>query len=291
MGSKFLESFKEYLKGRYLADETIASHIFNVSQFFQFRKNQFQNLEQITIVEIDEFLSIRLKSLSRRTSGIAIASLRHMIRFLYMSQILKHDFSYQLIRPRVYCNEGLPRGIKREAIKTVLKSIDRSSRKGKKGYAIVLLMAVYGLRPSELCNLKLNLFDWHNDKFCVNRLKSNDYLTLPILPEVGNAIIDYLQSGRPSLNHNYLFDFPQKYKVEALRKVIKGHFKNAKITEHVKLSGFRHGAAIAMVSNRIPFKNISDVLGHRCAESTYVYAKCDIENLRQASLPYIFKEK
>jgi site-specific recombinase XerD len=145
-------------------------------------------------------------------------------------------------------------------------------------------MAVYGLRVSEVLGLSLDALDWEHDKIRVARSKSKDHLDLPLLPEVGNAILDYLQRGRPNSESKALFII----KTCQVQTIVRKYFRQLKLEPHGHATSlFRHSLAMEMVSQGIPLKNIADVLGHRHLASTYVYAKSDVEGLRAAALPAV----
>lgn len=199
--------------------------------------------------------------------------------------MVERDLSSLVISVRIYRNEFLPKGLKRSEIIRVLGQVDRRAEHGMRDYAIMILLATYGLRVSEILSLKLADFDWGHDAIRFYRPKTRDHLDLPLLAEAGNAVIDYLRHERPRVAAPELFVFPQKEKTAKVMSIARKYFQRAgiEVTGNVTRT-FRHSLAMEMVSRDVPFKVISDALGHRNGDSTYVYAKTDVTKLREAAL-------
>jgi len=148
--------------------------------------------------------------------------------------------------------------------------VDRGERNARRDYAMIMLMGVYGLRVSEVLTLRLDLVDWEHDKIRFHRPKTKDCLDLPLLPEVGNAVIEYLQMERPAVTVPELFVLTQKHKDRVVQAMVKRYMKKAGIEpfRHVT-SLFRHSLAMEMVKQSVSVKTIADTLGHRRLETTF----------------------
>ena len=284
MEDDVVDVYAEGLRRAGLSESTIRNQRRWVSRFMR-ECGKGEALDALRIADVDVFLARWLPSLSRRTRRAPISALRRFLTFLRQQDIIGTDLASQVISVRAYRDESLPHGIDRHEIKRVLAQVDRGGANGARDYAILLLMAVYGLRASEVLALTTGSLDWEHDMLRVERPKTRDRLDLPLMPEVGNALLEHLRrTGRPA-EAGGIFAFPQKNKTAALAKVVKRYLRKAGI----KLNGrttslFRHSLAMEMVRQRVPLKHIGDALGHRHPASTYAYAKSDIERLRLAAL-------
>jgi len=172
-----------------------------------------------------------------------------------------------------------------------LRAIDRTTPKGRRDYAIFLLVATYGLRTSEVCALCLDDVAWRTRRINVPRPKVGTPLLLPLTDEVGSALLEYLRGGRPDSTHRHLFlrvEFPLG---PLGRGVIPAAFsawaKRAEISLPARCGPhcIRHALALHLIREGASLKMIGDILGHRSAESTGVYLRLDIDDLRDVALP------
>ncbi|MFN5998859.1 MAG: site-specific integrase [Paracoccaceae bacterium] len=164
---------------------------------------------------------------------------------------------------------------------------DRSPR-GLRDYAILQLLATYGLRQSEICNLRLDDIDWRADTLSIRHTKTRACSMLPLLPAVGDALLDYLRLGRPQVDVREVFirSFAPYAGMKSLYGVVAGRLAAASVTPMGKRGPhvFRHARAVELLRAAVPQKIIGDVLGHRSTESTNVYLKLATEDLRAIAL-------
>ncbi len=227
--------------------------------------------------------------LTRESLQHEIAHVRAFLRFLAGEHLAPPGLDTQIDTPRVYRLERLPRALPWSTVQTLLASIPRKTPLGRRDYAIFLLMATYGLRASEIVDLRLDDIDWRRDTLRVAQRKNSSTLHLPLLNSVGNALVDYLRHTRPASPHRQLF----------LRaRAPAGTLKPTAVTEAFqawsKRSGLgipfqgahclRHAYAVHLLRSGTPLKTIGDILGHRSAESTCVYLRLAIDDLRDVAL-------
>jgi len=284
MEDDIVDVYVQELRQAGLSESAIRNHRCWVSRFVN-ECGEGAALDTLRIAEVDAFLARWLPSLSRKTRHLPVSALRKFLAFLHRRDIIEADLASQVIGVRAYRDESLPHGIDRCEIKRVLAQVDRSGPNGTRDYAILLLMAVYGLRASEVLGLTTRSLDWEHDILRVERPKTRDRLDLPLLPEVGNALLDYLRRMRRPADTGPIFEFPQKNKTQAIAWIVKRHLHKAGIDLNGRITSlFRHSLAMEMVQQGVPLKEIGDALGHRHLASTYVYAKSDVERLRLAAL-------
>lgn len=155
--------------------------------------------------------------------------------------------------------------------------------------AILLLLAVYGLRSGELRRLRLEDIDWPGERVRIVRSKSSRPEVLPLTPAVGNAIGRYLRHGRPQGECRTLFltvlaPF-RPLSAGGLYDIVRRHFSRVgTVTKGRGPHGLRHACARNLVEAGLSLKEVGDHLGHRSPEATRIYAKVNLTALRLVAL-------
>jgi integrase len=210
-----------------------------------------------------------------------------------MRGILQKDLSAVLPKIALPRDATIPSVWDQDLVIRLLSSVDRSSAKGKRDYAILLLSCRLGLRAGDIRTLKLEQLHWDDSTLEVVQAKTGTKLILPLTDEVGGALIDYLQSGRPQVAHREVFlkvssPFDPFTTNNNLHHVISYWCLLSGIsfkTPHKRgLHSLRHTLATRLLENGTPFTTISEILGHTTLESTRIYAKADVEALRTVAL-------
>jgi integrase len=134
-----------------------------------------------------------------------LQSVRGFFRYAYKQKLLKIDLASMVPKDNYKKQPKLPSTYSSQEIETMLSTIDRGNSVGKRNHAIVLLAARLGLRASDIANLKFENFLWNQSTIVLNQYKTGKKIGLPILTEVGNAIIDYLKYGRPKSTQPFVF--------------------------------------------------------------------------------------
>jgi len=246
--------------------------------------------DNVSISGIDAYVTSR--AVSRRTRGslkIAIIDLRSFLRYLKTRGWIKNELSDQILVPKRYKFEDIPRELGAEQVDKVLEATraDQSAI-GRRDYAILTLLAIYGLRAGEIIGLRLEDIDWKKDILRVRRCKSGAYAELPLLPDPGNAILAYLRNGRPKTEARQIF-------VRAAAPYAGLAALTTQIRERLAVVGatspgrrgphaFRHARAASLLRGGVTIKEIGDVLGHRSTESTAAYLKLAMDDLRTVAL-------
>lgn len=174
----------------------------------------------------------------------------------------------------------------------MLKAVDRSNPKGKRDVVMILLAARLGLRASDICGLKFENIHWETNTIHLTQRKTKEKIELPLLVEIGNAIVDYLKFGRPISDLPYLFlRVGQPYDKLAeptLHSIVSFYLKQAGIDNIDKKKhgphALRHSLAGILLEKKTPLPVISEVLGHTNTESTKSYLRIDLNSLRQCAL-------
>ena len=194
--------------------------------------------------------------------------------------------------PTLYAFERLPAALTPDEVQAVLESArhDRTPM-GLRNYAILLLLATYGLRAGEVVRLRLEDIDWRHECLHVRQSKTGRTTVLPLLAPVGDAILAYLREGRPTTAAREVFLRAQApiqpfrrgsslYAIVARRLPKAGVRPAGKRGPHT----FRHAHAVRLLRAAVPLKAIGDLLGHTTTASTAIYLKLATEDLREVGL-------
>ena len=185
----------------------------------------------------------------------------------------------------------LPSNFSKEETEILLKSVDRGNPKGKRDYAILLLATKLGLRASDIGELKFENILWERSLITFEQRKTGKRIDLPLLPEIGNATIDYMKHGRPVSDESYCFLHVQspyeRIHTSDIKSLVHFHLKRAGINCKNRRHGphaLRHSFAGNLLRGITPLPVISEALGHSSCESTMYYLRIDIDSLRQCAL-------
>jgi integrase/recombinase XerD len=203
--------------------------------------------------------------------------------------VLGRDLSGTVGWPQAYRLATIPRSITWSEADRVLGYVDRRTPCGRRDYAILLLLVIYGLRGREVAALRLDDIDWKRGRLAVPERKAGHSTAYPLSPPVGDAIVDYLRHGRPATTDRHLF-------IRSLAPVrpLGAAAVSACARRYLLLAGvdvprpgshtLRHTCVQRLVDAEFSLKEIGDFVGHRSPASTEIYAKVAIESLRQVSL-------
>ena len=246
--------------------------------------------DAISVSGIDVYVASRTVSRCTRASlKSATVDLRSFLRYLKISGWTENDTSGEILAPKCYKLEGIPRELCDKHVDKVLE-VTRADHSaiGRRDYAILTLLATYGLRAGEVIGLHLEDIDWKNDILRVRRGKSGAYVELPLLPDPGNAILTYLRRGRPKTDARQVFvrTVAPYTGLAALTTQIRKRLAVVGATSPGRRGphAFRHARAASLLRRGVTIKEIGDVLGHRSPEFTAVYLKLATDDLRTVTL-------
>ncbi len=291
---KTLDDYERYcLDKRYLRSSTMRQRLKEITAFLSYLDARgIGHFRQIQAVDITSFVISR-QHFRPRTLARIVTDIRSFLRYLSLQGILDHDLSQVLPPIRIPKNDTIPSVWNPELVTRLLKSIDRSSGKGKRDYAILILASRLGLRAGDIRTLTLDNLDWEGETLAITQSKTGEPLRLPLTEEIGAALIDYLKSGRPQSEHRQLFlqlnpPFTPFGEDNHLYYILKYWKQLAGIQlptrQRQGLHSLRHTLASQLLQAETPFHVIAEVLGHVSTTSTMIYAKADVENLRSAAL-------
>jgi integrase/recombinase XerD len=217
-----------------------------------------------------------------------VAGLRSFLRFCVIEGLVSTDLSQAALPVTGRRRSSLPRGITGSDAKALLASCDRRSAIGRRDYAVLVMLIRLGLRRGEVARLELDDIDWRAGELVVRgKGARRDRLPLPV--EVGEAIAAYLQRGRPSSDRREVFLRARAplgpIAAGTVSSTVRRACRRAGIAE-VGAHRLRHTVASDMVAAGVPLVQIAQVLRHHSLQSTAVYARVDIEQLRLLAAPW-----
>lgn len=248
-----------------------------------------EGLAGLSVGDIDRYMDRRALKLTRISLKCVAERLRSLVRYLHRAGHVATDLSLHIIAPLIYAYEGVPSILERNQIAALLESTrtDKTPA-GLRDHAILQLLATYGLRSGEIHNLRLEDIDWRTEAIRIRHAKTQSYSFLPLMEPVGEAVLAYLRSGRPTTDAREIFirtRAPYR-KLGKLYNVVRRRLREAGIKPQGKCGPhiFRHARAVEMLRASVPQKLIGDLLGHRSTASTAVYLKLATEDLRAIAL-------
>lgn len=287
-----LKKFLDNLKIKELSDKYIYRNKREIIIFFKYLwSKDIYDISKITNDIIFNYICT-LDKYSQGNKYNIVSKLRGLLKFMYFNQYIKTDLSLCIPKIPINHNNQIPHTIwSSEDIEKLLKSIDTSTNVGKRDYAILTILIYLGLRFTDVKNLKFENIDWKKNVINLNQNKTKKYITLPLLNNVGTAIIDYIKNGRPNVNSKYIFlnNKNEKFTPNSdFSYVLKKYLKLANIDisseKYIGTYSLRHSLATTLLQNRTQLSTISSILGHTDINNTAIYLKVDIPSLRECCL-------
>lgn len=236
-----------------------------------------EDLSAVTLENIYAYIRT-LAGFTYKTVEQHLCSLRAFFRFLYQEGIVTVDFAAEMPMVKARKQTAIPSVWTHEELKRLIGAIDRGSPKGKRDYAIILIACRLGLRCTDIKGLRFENFNWAEKKLCFVQSKTKQPMELPLVPDVGWAVIDYLKYGRPKVESPYIFvrhmaPFLPFSEGDHLNQLIKAYMVKAHIPvsgKHRGMHSLRHTMASVLLEKDTPLPVISDIIGHLDTNSTAV---------------------
>ena len=217
-------------------------------------------------------------------------TLKSFLRYAFLIGLIDHDLSGASLPVKAHQPSLLPIGISRAQTEALLAACDRATVVGRRDYAVILLLARLGLRAIEVSRMQLDDIDWHHGEITV-RGKGRRDERMPLPAEVGDALVDYLMSSRPT-------DAPEVRTVFLAVRAPRRPMDRVTVSSMVARVGgragipsvgahlLRHSLGEAMIRAEVPLAAIGQVLRHHDPLTTTNYARVDVERLRGLAQPW-----
>jgi site-specific recombinase XerD len=284
-------AFADYMRTeKGLSEQTIGYRCRKAHLFIDQIHQQGHTLARVTIPQIDTLLIRKLhqKGYARPSIQTLASSLRAFFRYAESRHWCRPAISAAIKAPRVYRHAELPSSPTWDEVKRLLRTTQGSRPADIRDRAILLLLALYGLRAGEVVRLRLEDLDWKQEILHLTRSKGGRPQYFPLHASVGQALLHYLQKVRPSCPHRQVFLTLRAPIIplsrDALTALVGRRWKplNVPIRHHGPHS-LRHACATRLINQGVPLKTIADHLGHQDLEATRIYAKVDLTRLREVA--------
>jgi integrase/recombinase XerD len=251
-----------------------------------------EGLATLTHLDVDGYMQYRAGSAGRRSLNDVTTKTRSFLRWLHMTEQTPRDLSSTVIAPLLYALESIPSALRAQDVEEVLAVTGQDcTPKGIRDYAILMLIWKYGVRSGEITTLRLGDVDWRREVIRIRHSKTGAISYLPLLPEIGEAVLKYLQDSRPKTSFREIFiracaPYRPFRCGSSLYQLVRHRLEAANVITTGKRGphAFRHARAVSMLRAAVSVKDIGDLLGHRAADSTLVYLKLATEDLRAVAL-------
>jgi len=287
---KLIEFADFMLRERGLSPATIAFRCQTVCQFLDQLCDGGRSLNDVTISEIDSILAARVNEghYVRASVQTHASSLRSFFRFAEAHGWCKEGIAASIMAPRVFWQESSPSSPSWSEVQKLLGSIEENTPSAVRDRAILMVLAVYGVRAGEVARLQLGDIHWEEESILFTRSKRLGKHNFPLVQSVGDSIIRYLREVRPTSSHREVFLTVRApfgpMTAGTLWPVVARRLRA--IATSIKHHGphtLRHACATRLINEGLSLKEVGDHLGHRSLETTRIYAKVDLVRLRQVA--------
>jgi site-specific recombinase XerD len=273
-----------------LVPSTIQSHCSSIRQFLDQLGPDITSLGDLNGNQVDEALGelLGLGRYARTTVRLLAHHLRSFFRFAGAKGWCHPGLANGIRGPRIFAQEPLPAGPSWSDVRRLVATTEGARPTDIRDRAIVMLLAVYGLRAGEVRGLRLENFDWNQGIVSATRGKTRSVQIYPLSRPVGYAVLRYLKEVRPHSVHREVFlTRLRPYRPlgsDAVGELIRRRLHALHLSlPHYGSHSLRHACATHLLEQGLSLKEIGDHLGHRDPNSTGIYAKVDLAGLRQVA--------
>lgn len=282
-----LNNYLIYRKENQSSDRTLEVIDLYLRIFILFIEKQNRKITDIDSILIKNYVVELEKQKSLFNKQRDLWLLRTFLRYLNLFNYLDTDYSY-LVPTMKRIPKNMPTIWSEDELNQFLNTAKKLSTKSdtnNRDYVMYLIAIRLGLRLSDIRNLKFDDIDWIKKEINIVQVKTKVSLKLPLLDDVGWALIDYIKKSRPIsdsrfifLNHNNLL-LPVKHTNLTIKEICE--IGNIDISNKRKkgIHSFRFSLATQMLNKQTPLDIISSSLGHSTINSSNHYLSLDAKNL------------
>ncbi|MGO8789603.1 MAG: tyrosine-type recombinase/integrase [Terriglobia bacterium] len=255
-----------------------------ISRFLSKMVTAGNPLTGLTIRDVDAFLQSlgEQDGYSRASLQMVASCLRPFLRYGAIHGWCRTGLAEAIKSPRVYSLDSVPIGPSWEEVRRLLALTEGKKPTDIRARAILMLLAIYGLRAGEVKQLRLDDFDWNRELLSVSHSKSRRTRIFPLSRPVGDAVLLYIRQVRPRTRHREVFLTLDGRPLKDIYMIVSPRLRRLQTDiPHHGPHALRHACATHLLAEGCSLKQIGDQLGHQDADSTRIYAKVDISGLRK----------
>jgi site-specific recombinase XerD len=283
-----LDRFVTWMRDeRGLTPCTIHQWRHRTATFLRWCKETGRTLRALDPKDIDSyFVTYGAQRWSRITAGDIARMLRVFVRHAASIGSCRAGLAESILSHRRYQLETLPYALDWMDVRRLIASASGDTELDIRDRAIMLLLAVYGMRRGEVAALRLEHIDRDGGQLQVWRLKRRQPQVYPLVPSVAQALARYVDVARPQVTHPEVFIHVRAPRsplsTSGIYDVVHLRLRGLQVqAAHLGPHALRHSCAAKMLADGLTLKEIGDHLGHRSTASTMTYAKVDMVSLRQ----------
>ena len=288
---KLLDDYKNNASDyRALSPTTIRSRLSSIRVFlWSLERCGTNNISKLSHKAINESITMLSPIYSGGLSG-TIYSIRLFLSFLYESGMTSVDYTEaipQMLPRRAKMHFGFTKGESAD----ILSKVNRLTAIGKRDYAIMLISARTGLRACDIASLKRTAIDWQVNEIRIVQQKTGVALTIPLTPEVGNAIIDYFYNARGESDSEYIFVKRHGSHEHITNKAVSSfttkYMKRADVDceiPHRGIHSFRRSFGKRLLDASLTADMLMEMLGQVDVNSVKPYSAIDENGLKHCAL-------
>jgi len=289
--AKLQREYENYLRRQRGLSERTIFHSWRIAdRFLDFRfGEETGDLAKITPADIVGFLQRVTARRPPFRDKTFPTHLRNFFRYLFKTSQTTKNLALGI--PSVAQRHGarLPRHLTSEQVETLIGAVRSDEPVGRRNYAMVLLLARLGLRAPEVVAMQLDDIDWRAGEVVV-RGKGGRHDRVPLPPDVGRAIADYIRLDRASSSRTLFVTDRAPHRPfkdgQILNMILRDAFSRTGLKPPVPYVGshiLRHSLAANLARRGASLEEIGDMLRHRSRASTMIYARLDIDGLRSVA--------
>lgn len=277
-----------------LADATLVLRRLHVEPFLRSLEatDMLIDLRSLAPCTVHDYIVTMSKPLTRASRKHLVSGLRSFLRFAHANGLIERPLidAVPIILTRKH--DRLPQTIPWEDVQKLLSMPNRATLTGKRDYAILQLVAAYGVRIGQAIHLRLCDIDWRQELIYFPAEKGCKPLSFPILPEVAEALLSYLRErgAAPGIDEVFLTVRGARRPLGVhnhLGSALKSYYRRAGLrATRCGAHPIRHAFATRLMERGTPIKDIADLLGHRSIETTFLYTKVDLQRMRMIAVEW-----
>jgi site-specific recombinase XerD len=288
---QLLDVFEHYLSDELgFVKTTVAGYITTAGQFLRTTfGEELANVAKLDARAVVTFVQIYAHDHGRVSAHYVTRALRSFFRFLRHRGYVTTDLASAVPRVAFWSLAGLPKHLPADGVDRVLARCNDTTAIGRRNHAIVLILTRLGLRSCEVADLRLDDLDWQHGLVRVRSSKGGRWTSMPLPKEVGQALASYLEKARPRCACREVF-LRHQAPVGGLTPMAIRHVASAAICR-AGITGvclgshtFRHTLATDLLRRGASLDEIGEVLRHKDASTTAIYAKVDLTTLRSLAM-------